>query len=301
MRSNIIDAGARLDALPARVYQVIKEGFVTTPKRELKSTRLFYVNTDYPEYVKNITWERYTAEGEAAIVAEGSKDIPLLNDFVEDVTTKVVTIKQGLIITDIQRKALAAGNQVFNANRVSEIRYKINLKLDQLVFRGDAKSKIVGIAGQTGTKTHQFSKKIDLMTGFELLEEVRAIKVKTEEDDGVWSANMLLVPQSFWGYFTKGMSADNPRTVLSYIKEEALFDVVEPIGDLDAIKGSAKAPTMIALDADKSNMEIAMVQEPRQISEHTDTADNLQINFGARSAGIMVYHTQALTYITQPA
>lgn len=297
MKSNVIDAGVRFDSLPAKIYQKIKEGFVTTPRKELKATKLFYVNSDYPEYIKNITWEKYTTEGEAAIVAEGSKNIPLLNDYVEDVNTKVVTIKQALIISDLEKKAIAAGNQQFQTNRVSEIRYKINLKLDQLVFRGDAKSKITGIADLKGTKTMKFSKKINLMTGFELLEEVRKIKIKTQEDE-VWDANVLLVPQSFQGYFTKGMSEMNPRTVLSYIAEERLFDVVEFLSDLDAIKGSSE-PKMIAIDADKENLEIAMVQAPQMLSEHVDTADNTQINFGARTAGIMVYHEQAITYVTQ--
>jgi hypothetical protein len=297
MRSNVVDSQMRLDGLPASVYQIIKEGFVTTPKKELKATRLFYVNTDYPEYVKNITWEKYTAEGEAAIVAEGSKDIPLINDFVEDVTTKVVTIKQGLVISDLEKKAIAAGQQKFNVNRVSEIRYKINQLIDRIIFRGDAKAKIVGIAGLKGTKEYTFKKSIKAMTGFELLEELRAIKVKTDEDN-IWMANMLLVPQSYWGYFTKGISEQNPRTVLSYVREEALFDVIEPISDLDAIKGG-REPMMIALDADKSNLEIAMVMAPKQISEHMDTADNTQINFGARTAGLLVYHEQAITYIKQ--
>ena len=89
-----------------------------------------------------------------------------------------------------------------------------------------------------------------------------------------------------------------PRTVLSYVREEALFDVIEPISDLDAIKGGSE-PMMIALDADKSNLEIAMVMAPKQISEHMDTADNTQINFGARTAGLLVYHEQAITYIKQ--
>lgn len=298
MKSNVIDAGVRLDSLPARIYQKIKEGFVTTPRKELKATKLFFVNSDYPEYVKNITWEKYTTEGEAAIVAEGSKNIPLLNDYVEDVNTKVVTIKQGLVITDIEKKAIAAGNQQFQTNRVSEIRYKINSKMDQIIFRGDAKSKIVGIADIKGTKTMAATKKIAQMTGFELLEEIRKIKIKTQEDE-IWDANVLLVPQSLQGAFTKGMSEMNPRTVLSYIKEEGMFAVVEFLSDLDAIKGGEE-PKLIAIDADKENLEIAMVQEPQMLSEHVDTADNTQINFGARTAGIMVYHPQAITYITQP-
>ena len=296
MRSNVRDSQVRLDGLPASVYQIIKEGFVTTPKKELKATKLFYVNTDYPEYAKTITWEKYTAEGEAAIVAEGSKDIPLINDYVEDVTVKVVTIKQGLVISDLEKKAIAAGQQKFNVNRVTEIRYKINKLIDQIVFRGDAKSKILGIANQTGTKEYTFTKAITGMTGFELLEELRAIKVKTDEDN-IWMANMLLVPQSYWGYFTRGISEQNPRTVLSYIREEGLFEVIEPISDLNTADNGDSL--MIAIDADKSNLEIAMVMAPKQISEHMDTADNTQINFGARTAGLMVYHAQAITYIKQ--
>jgi hypothetical protein len=300
MKTNKGAAGmARKDALPARIYQKIKAGFVVSPRKELKATKVFSVNTDFAEYVKNITYEKYTAEGEAAIVAEGSKNIPVLNDYVDDVTQKVVTIKQALVITDLERKALAAGNQEFQTRRVSEIRYRINVKMDTTTFKGDKQYKISGLLDFAGTKTYDFAKDIATMSGFEILEALRALKQKTRENDAIYDANVLLIPSSYMVYFTKGMSADNPRTVMSYIKEEAMFELIEDISALDDLKGTGK-PKMVAIDADKENIELAIIQEPQQLSEKEDEADNLQINFGARLAGLMVYHSQALTYVSQP-
>lgn len=290
---------ARTDALPARIYQQIKAGFVTSPRKELKATKIFPVNREYPDYLKNITYEIYTAEGEAAIIAEGSKNIPILNDYVEDTTQKIVGIKLALVITDTERKALKAGNQEFQTRRVSEIRYKINSKLDRTAFEGDKQYKIKGLLDFAGTKTFAFTKDIATCSGFEILENLRALKQKTRENDAIYDANVLLIPSSYMVYFTKGMSADNPRTVMSYVKEEGMFDLIEDISALDKLKGTGK-PKMVAIDAEKENIELPITQEPQQLSEHEDEADNLQINFGARFAGLMVYHAQALTYVSQP-
>lgn len=286
----------RMDALPASVYQIIKTGFVTTPKKELKATRIFYVNNSYPEYAKTITYEKYTAEGEAAIVAEGSKNIPLLNDYVEDVTVKVVTIKQGLVITDIEQKALAAGHSYFKTTRVSEIRYQINLKLDKVAFMGDKQSKIPAITGVANANTFNFPADLETKTGFELLEVMRAFKEATNVDD-MYEANILLVPKKYWPLFTKAISQYDTTTVMDKMKAEGLFDLIEKLDYLDALDpaGNGK-PWFVGIDGAAENLEFAMVQQPQQLSEHLDTADNMQINYGARTAGVMVYHEAAISY-----
>lgn len=293
---------SRIDALPATIYQMIKDGWIEQPRKALKATRLFYVNSAYPEYIKTITWEKYTHQGEAAIVAEGSKNIPLINDYVEDVTTKVVTIKQALVISDLEQKAMAAGSSRFKASRVSAIRYNINAKIDKVIFLGDAKSKITGLFGTAGVRSHVFSKTVATMTGFELLEAVRKGKAEAIKD-GLWDPNILLIPDSMRARFVEGMSADNPRTVMSYIKEEGLYDIIEFLPELDTFAASqdpAIKPFMFAIDAEPDNLEIAMVQAPNQLNEHVDEAGNVQINFGARTAGMLVYHPNSIIKFTQP-
>lgn len=293
---------SRIDALPATIYQMIKDGWIETPRKALKATKLFYVNSAYPEYTKTITWEKYTHEGEAAIVAEGSKNIPLINDYVEDVSTKVITIKQALVISDLEQKAMAAGASKFKASRVTAIRYNINAKIDKIIFLGDAKSKITGLFGTPGVKSHTFSKTVATMSGFELLQALRAGKVEFTKD-GIWDPNILLVPTSMQQAFTAGMSADNPRTVLSYVKEEGLYDVIEFLPEIDtfaAAQDPAIKPFMMALDAEADNLEIAMVQAPNQLNEFKDEAGNVQINFGARTAGMLVYHPTSIMKFTQP-
>lgn len=289
------DFQARMDALPANVYQIIKEGFVVEPKKELKATRIFYVNKEYPEYAKNITYEKYTAEGEAAIVAEGSKNIPLLNDFVEDVTVKVVTIKQGLVITDIEQKALAAGHSKFKSARVSEIRYQINLKLDKIAFIGDKKSKIPGITDVKGANVFKMGAGWKALTGLEKLEMFRRFKLATEINN-VYAANILLVPTTMWGDLLSSISQYESKTLLERMKEEGLFELIEKIDYLDEVATDKAKPWFVAIDGSRENLEFAMVQDPQQVSEHVDTADNIQVNYGARTAGVITYHEKAFTY-----
>ena len=288
------------DALPAPVYAAVKQGLIIDPKKDLLSTKIFFVDGSYPEYTKTVTYEKYTAEGEAQIVAEGSKNIPLLNDHVEDVTVKVVTIKQGLVITDIERKAFEAGQSQFRSQRVTEVIYRINALQDRIAFIGDAAAKIPTLFNYAGAKEYVWTGPIATMSGFDILENLRALKQKSREDNLIWDGNVLLVAPSQYQYFLKGMSADNPRTVMSYLKEEGLFDLVEQVTYLENVKslpsGTVTVPPMVLLDASRENMELIVPMMTQEWSTHLDTADNTQINFGARTAGLAVYHEQAITY-----
>lgn len=141
---------------------------------------------------------------------------------------------------------------------------------------------------------------IATMSGFDILENLRALKQKSREDNLIWDGNVLLVAPSQYQYFLKGMSADNPRTVMSYLKEEGLFDLVEQVTYLENVKslpsGTVTVPPMVLLDASRENMELIVPMMTQEWSTHLDTADNTQINFGARTAGLAVYHEQAITY-----
>ena len=112
---------------------------------------MFPVNTAFSPNTKTVTWRMLTITGAAKIIADYADDIPLINMFGEEKSTKVQTIAVGTEFSVDELSASAEGGISLASEGPVAARDSILRKENVLAYEGDTKFDQVGLFSGTAT------------------------------------------------------------------------------------------------------------------------------------------------------
>lgn len=129
---------------------VIEQDF---PERLMASGQLVPISTELNPGAETYSYKIMTAVGEAAILANGSDDIPIVSAFVEKRVGEIRTIVDGYEYTEEDVEAAQFAQMPLDSTLATIAREVMEAKLDQLGFDGDSQFNLLGFLNQPNVPT----------------------------------------------------------------------------------------------------------------------------------------------------
>lgn len=121
---------------------VVEQDF---PERLVSSGELVPVSTELPAGAETYSYKIMTAVGEAAILANGADDIPIVSAFTEKRTGEIKTIVDGYEYTIEDLEAAQFSGMNLDTSMGVIAREIIEAKLDALGYDGDSSHNLLGL------------------------------------------------------------------------------------------------------------------------------------------------------------
>jgi hypothetical protein len=121
---------------------VVEQDF---PERIVVSGELVPVSSELPAAAETYSYRIMTAVGEAAILANGAEDIPMVTAFVEKRTGEIKTIVDGYEYTIEDIEAAEFANMNLDTSMAVIAREVMEAKADQLGYDGDSSHNLLGL------------------------------------------------------------------------------------------------------------------------------------------------------------
>lgn len=122
--------------------EVVEQDF---PEKLMASGQAVPISSEIPAGAETYSYKLFTMVGEAAILANGSDDVPLVNGFVEKRTGYVRTIVDGFEYTIEDLEAAQFAGMNLDAQMGVTAREMIEQKIDALAYTGDTSFGLLGL------------------------------------------------------------------------------------------------------------------------------------------------------------
>lgn len=124
---------------------VVEQDF---PERLMSSGELVPISTELNPGAETYSYRIMTAVGEAAILANGSDDIPIVSAFVEKRVGEIKTIVDAYEYTEEDIEAAQFANMPLDSTLAVIAREVMEAKADQLGYDGDSNFNLLGFLNQ---------------------------------------------------------------------------------------------------------------------------------------------------------
>ena len=198
-----------------------------TKHKALKALQVFSVNREVPSGTETIEWRYIDEVGSAKIIADYAKDFPNVDLYVKKVTGKVRGIGNmyQYTVPEIRRGQLAG--VALDTKRAVAAKKFHDVTHDNIAWKGDANFGLQGFIGYPGNTEvvlaagASTSKTWALKTSLEIIADFRTLKsAGSTLTSGRETYDTILMPQEQYDLIEgTPMSAENDKTILTYLKE----------------------------------------------------------------------------------
>ena len=263
-------------------------------KAPLNAFQVFPVTTDIPKGADSAVQYIYDAVGIAKVIADYADDLPRVDVFATEqvVRVKDLGVSYGYSDKELANAAYARVN--LSASKATKSRRAIDLKINQIAWKGDTANKITGFLNNPNISEYTLATGASGKTTFKSKTEAEILKDITEflqtiadATNEVEQANTLLLAPNAYAHLATTRLANSDRTLLEFIRQvNPNLTRIMKVGEL---KGAATdgSDMMVAgyFDPDYIKLEI-----PERFDQKPAERRNLEtvINCTASVAGVTV-------------
>ena len=263
-------------------------------KAPLNAFQVFPVTTDIPKGADSAVQYIYDAVGIAKVIADYADDLPRVDVFATEqvVRVKDLGVSYGYSDKELANAAYARVN--LSASKATKSRRAIDLKINQIAWKGDTANKITGFLNNPNISEYTLPTGASGQTTFKSKTETEILKDITEflqtiadATNEVEQANTLLLAPNAYAHLATTRLADSDRTLLEFIRQvNPNLTRIMKVGELKGASADG-SDMMVAgyFDPDYIKLEI-----PERFEQKPAERRNLEtvINCTASVAGVTV-------------
>ena len=263
-------------------------------KAPLNAFQVFPVTTDIPKGADSAVQYIYDAVGIAKVIANYADDLPRVDVFATEqvVRVKDLGVSYGYSDKELANAAYARVN--LSASKATKSRRAIDLKINQIAWKGDTANKITGFLNNPNISEYTLATGASGKTTFKSKTEAEILKDITEflqtiadATNEVEQANTLLLAPNAYAHLATTRLADSDRTLLEFIRQvNPNLTRIMKVGELKGASADG-SDMMVAgyFDPDYIKLEI-----PERFDQKPAERRNLEtvINCTASVAGVTV-------------
>ena len=273
--------------LEARDLQAIDKVLYEAPKEELVARLIFNIKTDIHPGAETYGYNVMTRSGAAKIIANGADDLPLVDTDLQRFQQPIYTIAAGIRISVQELRQAQLVGQSVDATKTETARRAIAEKENSIIFTGDPKVNVKGIANADGIQVVNVSKTWKTATSDEIVEQVRTTRAKITVIPGYRTASLkMLVSSTQYEELNRRYSDFDSRTILKVIEENQWFESIIPVSDLDKA-GTNKTDCFIIMDTRSSTCEILLPMDVVRFEQEW-AYPNWKVPFEERCGGALI-------------
>lgn len=302
-----LDAGD--NAHFSRELETILPDLTNFEKAPLSVRSLFPVNTSFAPMTESITWRMLTTTGAAKIIADYADDVPLINLFGEEKTTKVRTLAAAHWFSIQEIEGSTLGTISLTTEGPLAARDEILRLENSLAYNGSTKFNQVGLfSGTAVTGIAQTAAAAVWTTALpqgqiygEMAALVRDVKVDSKTVHGV--TRMLMSPDNFSLVSTTQFSTASDTTILGYFRANhpgvEVMEVQELslASDKGGLAGTAGNDAVFVYNPNPSEIFLAV---PMAIAQRPPFENNLKVKtiYWSRTGGFIIRKPLAMKFLT---
>lgn len=289
----------------ARELEFIKSASYDVKHSKLKALSLIPVSVEANRGASSITYRSFDMVGVAKIVADYAIDFPNVDVFGTETTIKVKSLGDSFEYTVEEIRASDMAGKRLDQRRALVAREAIDRLLDSIAWKGDDNTGLRGLinypgiseceAGTGGTNvTKTWSTKTPLLIIADLAALVSAAP---EATNGLEEADTIILPLASYNLLAyTPMSAENPKTILSYVRENfpkiTTIDWVQELGTA----GDAGDKRIMAYCKDPRHLTLEVTQ-PFELFPQPQIGMTFKTLCHAKTGGVIVYYPQSVTFM----
>lgn len=271
-------------------------------KAPLNAFQVFPVTTDIPKGADSAVQYIYDAVGIAKVIANYADDLPRVDVFATEqvVRVKDLGVSYGYSDKELANAAYARVN--LSASKATKSRRAIDLKINQIAWKGDTANKITGFLNNPNISEYTLPKgasgktALSSKTESEILKDITGfLQTIADATNEVEQANTLLLAPNAYAHLATTRLANSDRTLLEFIRQvnPNLTRIIK-VGELKGASADG-SDMMVAgyFDPDYIKLEI-----PERFEQKPAERRNLEtvINCTASVAGVTV--TIPMAFVT---
>ena len=278
---------------------IIAEMFETDHAR-INARNIFPIDRSAGSTAKNVTWRQTTKVGQAKIITDYADDIPLVNSFAEELTSRIRAIAVAAMWSMEEIAQSQSVGRPLDRSDAEAARETMLRKENTIAFQGDAAHGLAGLFTDTNIPRTTVATGVGgvtwaLKTGEEMVDDmcacVNAIPTNTGD---VEAPTRLLLPTTQYNLAAcKRMSPGTDTTALNYfIANNTYVKDVMPIRELTGA-GTAGVDVMLAYEPNISKIRMIVAQEimqrpPQEVNLAT------KVIWHSRFGGVIVHKPLSL-------
>lgn len=280
---------------------LVREGIAPTSVRAM-----FPVNTGFSPNIETITWRMLTITGAAKVLSDYADDIPLLNMFGEEKTTKVRTLWIAHVFSIPELQGAAEGSISLASEGPIAARDMILRLENTLAYEGSTKFDQVGLFSGTAitgiAQTNASAPWTPALAQGVIYGEMAALIGDIHEDSKtIHNATRIIVsPANFRVISTTQFSTASDVTILGYFR--ANHPGVDVVAVQEFSGGGAKGGIGGANDlvfAYNPNPAEIFLAIPMAIAQRPPTEQHLKVEtiYWSRTGGFIIRQPMAMKFL----
>ncbi|WP_088005610.1 DUF2184 domain-containing protein [Indiicoccus explosivorum] len=290
MREDALIRPQDLNAIDNTIYE--------THREELKARSIFNVKTDVPAGAETYSYDVIKRSGAAKILAPGADDIPLVDADMERHTETIYSIASAFRYSVQELRQAQMSGTPIETMKAATARRAIAEKENKLVWKGDAKHGILGVANAEGiqamaldTNAADTSTNWADKTGREIVADLRKARSAVNRLPGHQADTLVVTPDAM-EELEKEYNEYTNQTVLQYLKSQNWFSRIDSTSDLEGM-GDAGTNCFLVLDSSPTVVEVLVSMD---ITRHPQEYKfpNYKIPLEERTGGAIVRYPMAI-------
>ena len=283
-----------VSAFLAQQLTFVRNQALEVKKAPLNAFQVFPVTTDLPKGADSAVQYVYDAVGVAKVISNYADDLPRVDVFATEqvVRVKDLGVSYGYSDKEVANAAFARVN--LSASKATKSRRAIDLKINQIAWKGDTANKITGFLNNPNISEYTLPKGASGKTTFSSKTEAEILKDITgflqtiaDATNEVEQANTLLLSPNAYAHLATTRLADSDRTLLEFVRQvNPNLTRIMKVGELKGASADG-SDMMVAgyFDPDYIKLEI-----PERFEQKPAERRNLEtvINCTASVAGVTV-------------
>lgn len=211
----------------ARQLTHVRAQVLRVKKAPLNAFALFPVQTDIPEGAETAIQRTYDSVGIAEIISNYADDLPRVDLVAKEDSVKVMNLGDAYGWNEKEIKNAQFAQVNLTADKALAARRAMDIKINKIAFRGDAKHKIVGFLDNanissyalptdgTGSST-RFSDKTEDQVIRDVNNIIRAVPLQTHEVEQI---NTLAFAPTVYAYLATTRLSNTETTLLAFLQK----------------------------------------------------------------------------------
>jgi len=279
---------------------LVREAIAPTSVRNL-----FPVNTGFSPNTESITWRLLTITGAAKVIADYSDDIPLINMFGEEKTTKVRTLAVGHVFSIPELQGSAEGSISLASEGPTAARDAILRLENTLAYNGSTKFDLVGLFSGTATTGIAITASAGVWSAASaavIYGEMAALIGDIHEDSKTVhnATRILMSPNNFRQISTTQFSASSDVTILGFFRQN--HPGVDVVAVQEMVGAGAKGgmggsdDAVFAYNPNPAEIFLAV---PMPIAQRPPTEQHLKVEtmYWSRTGGFIIRQPLAMKFL----
>lgn len=238
---------------------------------ESRGRAIVPVNYSVPSGATSHTYVQMDQVGEAGIVSSYAEDIPLVDEFGKEYSSKIISLAVGFFVSIQDLRSAAMLNRNIDARKSLLARQAMERKLDKLFAIGDTATGITGFANNSAvpllttgiTGTWSTATSAQILADIEIMG--KAIYDSTKgthgNPDNGSKISMVLPPTLYSLIASRRMDTFHEMTILQYVLKNSVFiGEITSWGRLETA-GATSNPRIVGFDRNPNVCEAIISQD----------------------------------------